>query len=757
MRQVGKGIGCLLLTGIMMIAGVNPGILAAESAEATEITDIADIESAPSWAETQENEQTDDTASLEVQSDHYGDGEHSGACGENVFWILENGILTISGSGAMENYGYGNTQGVEYARSPWYNNTEIRQIIIGQGVTTIGESTFEVLTNLTKVTIPNTVEIIKSGAFSSAFNLKSITIPVSVREIEELAFYNCYGLQDVYYEGTEAQWNAIVQPQLVSAGVQTNNEYFLRASRHYNASSTGESTEITPAVSQTIVVNQKIDVSTLLPVKYEKYGVENSVKGAAAITAKGILTAKKAGTVKVFGYTKSENKWVADSDNAVEITVEKPLVTSKTITLTKPAEACSGMENLTGITISPTKWTSSKTKVATIDEKTGEITAVSNGSAKITALYGEGKNAAKYSFNVKVNMPVISKKTVSMQTGANLTLKLKNTKLPVSWSSSDETVATVENGKVTALTAGTAVITATADNVDYSCELTVTPPQIKKSAITIKAGKTATVGLKNTKLKDIEWVTSAPLVATVDSKGKVKGITAGTATISTTAGGVTNECVITVTGQTTPKTENCDALYQAIRETGDYVYAGKRLVDWDYDSLKKYVEENGDFISFNEEHGYLYRMPNGFEAFIYNEHEGVHSISVNLTELGTYQFVVSRDEKMRGEGISIDYWMMENQTIESGKPLGYPILCTSAEELFKSTKSKAFLNALKKRENYEGTTSNGFSVYFNCGQSEIDSLTVMDSSANGLNKAITISIQNGIIQGVVVWIPYSDT
>ena len=105
---------------------------------------------------------------------------------------------------------------------------------------------------------------------------------------------------------------------------------------------------------------------------------------------------------------------------------------------------------------------------ATIDPETGLITTVAKGSTKITAVYGEGKLAAKYIFTVKVAYPAMSKKTAKLVTGATLALKLKNTKLVPEWTSSDPAVASVEAGKVTVHTIGTATITATVEEMGYS-------------------------------------------------------------------------------------------------------------------------------------------------------------------------------------------------------------------------------------------------------------------------------------------------
>ena len=87
--------------------------------------------------------------------------EKSGTCGPNLKWHLtDNGVLTISGKGEMYEYSSG-------IGAPW-DNYNIKQIIIADGITTIG-----------------------GGAFRDCRALTSVTIPNSVTTIGEYAFYNC--------------------------------------------------------------------------------------------------------------------------------------------------------------------------------------------------------------------------------------------------------------------------------------------------------------------------------------------------------------------------------------------------------------------------------------------------------------------------------------------------------------------------------------------------------------------------------------
>ena len=91
----------------------------------------------------------------------------SGTCGaegdgSNLTWTLDSdGVLTISGTGAMKEY--------DPYKAPWYgSSSRVKSAVIAEGVTSIGGKAFLDCSSLTSVTIPN-----------------------SVTSIGEYAFYNC--------------------------------------------------------------------------------------------------------------------------------------------------------------------------------------------------------------------------------------------------------------------------------------------------------------------------------------------------------------------------------------------------------------------------------------------------------------------------------------------------------------------------------------------------------------------------------------
>ncbi len=122
---------------------------------------------------------------------------YSGSCGENLTWSLntEDGVLTISGTGAMADYEYVDGG---FSSAPWNDYREtISSLEFQLGVTSIGEYAFYQCRHLTTVTLPSSVISIGRNAFDGCANLISATIPNSVTTIGWYAFSDCTNLSSV--------------------------------------------------------------------------------------------------------------------------------------------------------------------------------------------------------------------------------------------------------------------------------------------------------------------------------------------------------------------------------------------------------------------------------------------------------------------------------------------------------------------------------------------------------------------------------
>ena len=116
----------------------------------------------------------------------------SGICGENLTWTLDAaGTLTVSGTGAMEDYHICNDM-------PWYQSRDsIKAVVIENGVTTIGEYAFYGCSSLTGITIPEGVTTIGEHAISDCSSLTSITLPQGLTAIGRSAFSDCSSLSSI--------------------------------------------------------------------------------------------------------------------------------------------------------------------------------------------------------------------------------------------------------------------------------------------------------------------------------------------------------------------------------------------------------------------------------------------------------------------------------------------------------------------------------------------------------------------------------
>ncbi len=293
-----------------------------------------------------------------------------------------------------------------------------------------------------------------------------------------------------------------------------------------------------------------------------------------------------------------------------------PTVSSVTVSPASATLEINDTQQLTAtVTATPSSadktvtWTSSNPSVATVSES-GLVTAVAQGTATITAT-SNLDNTKSGTCTVTVNTPAapipvtaiaLSDATVAVGSTTTLTVTYTpadaNTGKAIStWTSSNNAVATVANGVVTGISAGTATITATTEGgKTASCTVTVnvvavTGVSLDKTSANLQTGGsitlTATVTPANASNKAITWSSSDPAVATVGN-GVVTAIAAGSTTI--TAASVadptkTATCTVTVTaGPPVPPTTLAlhePEVYEA--KTKDGGYGGQLVVNGGYE------------------------------------------------------------------------------------------------------------------------------------------------------------------------------
>ena len=379
----------------------------------------------------------------------------------------------------------------------------------------------------------------------------------------------------------------------------------------------GSSTQLTAVISPENATNKTVTWS--------------SSNTNIATVSNGKVSAKALGTAKI---TATSNNGKSDT---YTVTVTEIPVTKITLNKTSATLTVGNTLTLKG-TISPSDatnktitWSSSKTSVAKVDSN-GKVTAVGQGEAVITAKTNNNKTATctvtveKATTNVEVTKVTLNPTSAKVAKGKTISITTEitpanATNKTITWSSSNTSVATVTDGIVKGVKAGSATITATASNgVKATCSITVeevsstvevTGVSLNSTSGTLEVGKTvqltATVSPTNATNKTITWSSSNTSVATV-SNGLVTAKSAGSATItakSNNGKSATYKLTVSIpVGDLNLSYDLANGIYDSCEEstTDFYVCSGSKKINItssnatkiEYSILKK---ENGSYVT----------------------------------------------------------------------------------------------------------------------------------------------------------------
>jgi len=259
-------------------------------------------------------------------------------------------------------------------------------------------------------------------------------------------------------------------------------------------------------------------------------------------------------------------------DNELKLVTSKLVINPETINLVEGGTAITIKayalpKNVGEVALT---WTVEDPKIATVDDL-GVVTPISIGSTTIKATT-ENNIEASCTVNVTKNIVEVTTLAINEASEEGINLVVDDSKTltititpsnatttELTWKSSNENVATIEEGVITAIKAGKSTISATAENgVKVSCIVNVSDKEIKATSITIskeratiKEGETKVLNAEilpeNTTNTKVIWTSSDEKIATVAKTGQVKAISGGEATITaTSANGLTATCIITV-------------------------------------------------------------------------------------------------------------------------------------------------------------------------------------------------------------------
>ena len=298
----------------------------------------------------------------------------------------------------------------------------------------------------------------------------------------------------------------------------------------------------------------------------------SSDRSVATVDKAGTVHGLRPGTATVTATAEGKSGTCAVTVKAKAIGVTEVTLDKTELTLTEGET-----ETLTA-TVKPDNadnrkvtWSSDKTEIATVDGA-GRVTAVKAGEAVVTVTTEDGGRTATCAVTVKAKTVSVTEVTLDR---AELTLTEGETETltatvkpdnadnrKVTWSSDKTEIATVDGaGRVTAVKAGEAVVTVTTEDggKTATCKVTVkakvvpvTGVDVKPWSVTIGANGTTkltcTVAPSNATNRNVRWESDNPSVATVDSDGNVRAVSAGVAKVSavTEDGGFRSGCTVTV-------------------------------------------------------------------------------------------------------------------------------------------------------------------------------------------------------------------
>lgn len=299
----------------------------------------------------------------------------------------------------------------------------------------------------------------------------------------------------------------------------------------------------------------------------------SSNEKVATVSDDGTVTAKAVGSAVI---TATATGGVTATCNISVGTFTKEVALDRTeLTLnvgqTSPLVASVKPDNATNKNV---KFSSSNAKIAKVDAK-GVVTGVAAGSATITVSTVDSGKKATCKVTIGGNASTVPTQVLiepsSIKIGIGEFVSPKLTVLPetasnksVTWSSSNAGIAKVENdGRILGVANGTVTITATSvlGNIVGKCEVNVGTAtangiNLNQSTLSLNQGSsyllTASASNPTTQLGQLIWSTNNSNVATVDSSGRVVGLTNGTATIivQSPSTGLNARCEVTVGGGT---------------------------------------------------------------------------------------------------------------------------------------------------------------------------------------------------------------
>lgn len=421
------------------------------------------------------------------------------------------------------------------------NNESIEKIEIPETVTTIGSDAFYKCTSLTEINIPDTVLTVGSYAFGGCKNLEKVHLPKNIKNIEKGTFKDCSVLKDITIPDTVMKIGDVAfsgctaLPQItLPASVQTIGD---KAFSHCEALA-----DVKLSEGLTSIGSYAFEYNIALP----KFTLPNTLEslGERAFQYCDVLA-----DVDLGAGLKVIPEYCFYEDPALQKVILPYQFT------TVNASAFANCTKLTDVTFNRNVSSVDASALSYKDKTT--IHGVKGTYAETFA----SDNGFKFeALNAPVTGITLSKEKIEIAKDKSIRLTASLTPVDTSdeltWTSSNEEVATVEDGVVKAVGLGEAEIVAMAGSVTKSCPVKVYQGvnniTLDVTSHTMTIGDflqlTATIYPKDAEYKDVIWSSDNEDVAVVDQKGLVQAKAYGKVKITATSkdGGLEAVCNVTV-------------------------------------------------------------------------------------------------------------------------------------------------------------------------------------------------------------------
>ena len=457
----------------------------------------------------------------------------------------------------------------EIAESLFVGCDGLTEITIPDTVTVIESCAFYLCSNLEKVIIPDSVTEIGYSAFEGCTSLESVVIPLGVTSVENQAFNGCSALKSVEFKNPNTKIGKNVFSNCSSlASVKLPENLTSIPEYTFNGCKLLADINL-PATLRSIgnYAFYNCDALTELTVPGNVWQIGSYAFYDCDSITKAVIpdSVTSLGSYAFYGCDK-----LAEVDFGIGLTAIPDSAFRQIPTLTKvilprfattvAANAFAEDTKLREVTI-PSTVTSIQTNSFSYPTKltvygiAGSYAEQHAKERKMTFIAVDGTKVDSIAF--KQSVYEFSASGSGSYFIPEMEILPKESVEPITFTSSDESIATVNNGKVTFKGYGTATITATtASGKTAACTVkinrAVSGVRLDYSKLSLKTGETAaltaTVYPSNAANKAVKWISSAPDVASVDQTGKITALKPGitTITVETEDGGYTATCNVTV-------------------------------------------------------------------------------------------------------------------------------------------------------------------------------------------------------------------